>query len=924
MRNIILGVILFFSCYTFSQTMTGQISDSQTGESLFGATVYLIDQHTGTKTDLDGNFTIDLPKGQNKIEFRYIGYQNKAIDILISSDTLVFIKLEQKTQDLKDVTVVRTIDKGSTTEMLRLQSKSAVALDGVTSEQFKKTPDSKVSDVFKRVSGATIQENKFVVIRGLNDRYNFGLINGSPLPSTESDKRAFSFDIFPSNMLDNLVIYKSGSPDLPGEFAGGVINISTLDSKKIHNLSLGLGYNTITTFRNFHTSGNLNILGFGNGSSKLPNLPSTEEWGLTDKNQRADLAKMMDWNWTTNKRLALPAGTLQYTFGKEFKLKDSKLGLIFATSYQNSETMNNSIRRDFEEQATGVITKMELKDSVFTRNILFTNLLNVNFRINSKNVIKFKNLYSVNSEDKINVRNGVREMDNDPRQWEKSTNFWYTQNNLLTNQLSGKHEINKIILNWNLGHSDVRRDIPNLRRIVYRKYSLLENDTTEQYVAVIQSNGTIPTAAGNMFWSKSKEQIYSANYDFTLPIKIGKLENEIKFGSWHQFRQKDFVSRNFGYSQYKPQSSYFNSQLLLLSPNEIFSQQNMGLLSDGTGGFKLDEATNVDDSYWASSFLNSGFIMTDSKIQKFRFVGGARVESYNQKFNYIEFGTNNEKRIDTTVVDLLPSINIIYSLNDKMKLRVAYFKSVSRPEFRELAPFSFYNFVLDNIVSGNTNLQRTTISNLDLRWEWFPKTGQSISVSGFYKDFTNPIETINRTGTSGSPELYYANAKSSRNYGAEVELRTDFKFISKKLENLSIYTNASLIKSEVNLDGFYGVENRPLQGQSPFIINSGLFYQNSKKDFGVNFSYNYIGSRIWIVGNVQEPSVWEMGRNVIDIQVSKTFKNIELKLNVKDLIAQDLILFQDLDYNRKYNIGDNRWQEINFGQSVSLFFKYNF
>ena len=924
MRNIILGVILFFSCYTFSQTMTGQISDSQTGESLFGATVYLIDQHTGTKTDLDGNFTIDLPKGQNKIEFRYIGYQNKAIDILISSDTLVFIKLEQKTQDLKDVTVVRTIDKGSTTEMLRLQSKSAVALDGVTSEQFKKTPDTKVSDVFKRVSGATIQENKFVVIRGLNDRYNFGLINGSPLPSTESDKRAFSFDIFPSNTLDNLVIYKSGSPDLPGEFAGGVINISTLDAKQVHNLSLGLGYNTITTFRNFHTSGNLNILGFGNGSSKLPNLPSTEEWGLTDKNQRADLAKRMNWNWTTNQRLALPVGTLQYTFGKEIKLKDSKLGLIFATSYQNSETMNNSIRRDFEEQATGVITKMELKDSVFTRNILFTNLLNANFRINSNNVIKFKNLYSVNSEDKINVRNGVREMDNDPRQWEKSTNFWYTQNNLLTNQLSGKHEINKIILNWNLGHSDVRRDIPNLRRIVYRKYSLLENDTTEQYVAVIQSNGTIPTAAGNMFWSKSKEQIYSANYDFTLPIKIGKLENEIKFGSWHQFRQKDFVSRNFGYSQYKPQSSYFNSQLLLLSPNEIFSQQNMGLLSDGTGGFKLDEATNVDDSYWASSFLNSGFIMTDSKIQKFRFVGGVRVESYNQKFNYIEFGTNNEKRIDTTVVDLLPSINIIYSLNDKMKLRVAYFKSVSRPEFRELAPFSFYNFVLDNIVSGNTNLQRTTINNLDLRWEWFPKTGQSISVSGFYKDFTNPIETINRTGTSGSPELYYANAKSSRNYGAEVELRTDFKFISKKLENLSIYTNASLIKSEVNLDGFYGVENRPLQGQSPFIINSGLFYQNSKKDFGVNLSYNYIGSRIWIVGNVQEPSVWEMGRNVIDIQVSKTFKNIELKLNVKDLIAQDLILFQDLDYNRKYNIGDNRWQEINFGQSVSLSFKYNF
>jgi outer membrane receptor protein involved in Fe transport len=280
--------------------------------------------------------------------------------------------------------------------------------------------------------------------------------------------------------------------------------------------------------------------------------------------------------------------------------------------------------------------------------------------------------------------------------------------------------------------------------------------------------------------------------------------------------------------------------------------------------------------------------------------------------------------IDTTVIDVLPSLNLIYSLTDKMKIRAAYFKSVSRPEFRELAPFSFYNFVLDNIVSGNPKLERATIDNLDLRWEWFPKSGQMISVSGFYKKFINPIELINRTGTSGSPELYYMNAKSSRNFGAEIEMRTNLKFISSKFENLSIYTNASLIKSEVNLEGFHGSENRPLQGQSPFIINSGLFYTSPKKDFTATISYNLIGQRIYIVGNVQEPSVWENGRNVIDLQISKTIKNCELKLNIKDIISQDLILFQDLDGNRKYTSGDNRWQEINFGQSISLSFKYNF
>jgi hypothetical protein len=184
-------------------------------------------------------------------------------------------------------------------------------------------------------------------------------------------------------------------------------------------------------------------------------------------------------------------------------------------------------------------------------------------------------------------------MDNDPRQWERSTNFWYTQNNLLTQQLYGTHEIKKTKLNWNLGFSDVKRDIPNLRRLVYRKYSLLEDDTTQQWTAIIQQNGTIPTAAGNMFWSKSSEKIYSANYDWSIPFTFNKIENEFKIGGWHQYRTRDFSSRNLGFSQYKPTGSTFNSNLLLLGPDEIFSQQNMGLLENGQGGFKLDEATNV-------------------------------------------------------------------------------------------------------------------------------------------------------------------------------------------------------------------------------------------------------------------------------------------------------------------------------------------
>lgn len=932
MRNLLVLITSLISFNLFSQTITGTLSDSNTGESLFGATVFCSTSQTGTLTDEKGNFSLEIGQKKSTIQFRYIGYTNQILDLSITKDTVLNIKLNPKVQELGGVTVTFTVDKGSTQELLRLQSKSATVLDGMNSEQFKKTPDSKASDVFKRISGASIQDNKFVVIRGLNDRYNFGLINGSPLPSSETDKRAFSFDIFPSNMLDNLLIYKTASPDLPGEFSGGVINLSTLDTKeKVNTVSINLGWNAISTFRNFETYGgsNLDFLGFGSKYRSIPtDLPLTEDYQLLDKNEKSELSKKMLWNWSTKNRTSLPIGSIQWNIGKEWKLKDDmRFGFIYAISYQNNENINDYVRRDFEEQSTGVIQKMELKDSVFTKTVLNSHLLNFNWKINSNNSIKFKNLYSVNSEDRVNIRNGVREMDNNPRQWEKSTNFWYTQNNLLTSQLIGKHDYDKFKINWNLSISDVRRDIPNLRRIVYRKYSLLESDTTQQYVAVIQSNGTIPTAAGNMFWSKSNEQIYSGNYDLTVPVKFSKIELDFKLGGWHQFRQRDFQSRNFGFSQYKPNGSNFNSQLLLLSSNNIFSEQNMGLLSNGQGGFKLDEATNVDDSYNASSFLNAGFLMSDIKFKKLRIVGGARIESYNQKFNYIEFGTNRPITIDTTVVDILPLVNLILSVTEKMKLRFGYSKTVSRPEFRELAPFSFYNFILDNIVSGNTNLKRAKIDNLDLRWEYLPKTGQLISVSGFYKNFINPIELINRTGTSGAPELYFANVEKVKNFGAELELRTNFEFINNNLKDFSIYSNASIINSKVDLSHFVGSGGtRPLQGQSPYIINLGMFYENQKNDFNINLSYNLIGSRIYIVGNVQEPSVWERGRNALDLQFVKTLKDdkIELKLNIKDVIAQDLVYFQDLNNNRKYDVSDNNWQQINFGQTVTLSFRYKF
>lgn len=956
--NWVVGFLLsLVSTGLFAQngSISGKVTDAKDGLSIPSVHIILLgNTKKQLLTDLDGNYQFgNLPEGLYSMTLKFSDYDSiskKDIQVNKGEDIKLDFQMSQKINDLGVVNIVGKIDRSGTSGMINEQKNNASVSDVMSSEEMKTKPDTKVSETLKRVSGASVVDNKFVVIRGLSDRYNFALLNGAPLPSSESDKKAFSFDIFPSNMLDNLVITKSASPDLPGEFAGGVININTLSPKDsgFHRIQIGTSINTISTFRQFATyeGSGTDFLGLGKNGRDLPeNMPSIKDFNSLKNADKAVLAKEFTPSWSTNNRMALPALSLQYGYGHNFKMKKRTLGMVAAYSYNNTFNANETIRREFEEEATQVVQRTELKDSVFTQSIMNTGMLNFSMNLNDRNKIQFFNMLSITSDDRVNVRKGVREMDQLSKQWEKSTNFWYTQNNLYTSQLTGTHTIGKAMkFNWTGGFSDVNRTIPNLRRVVYQKTAEKEDDPNEKYYAVVQNNGTIPTAAGNMFWSTTKEKIYSAKYDFIIPVEHKKLKIEYKFGGFNQYRTRQFGARNLGFSRFKPANSQFNSELLGLSPDQIFSVENLGTLEDGRGGFKIDEATKVSDSYQAQSFLNAGFAMIDSRLsEKMRIVTGLRVESYNQKFNYTEAGTNLEKKIDTTVVDLLPSLNIIYSLNKKTNLRASYYRSVSRPEFRELAPFAFYNFTMDNILSGNTNLQRATIDNYDVRYETFPGSGQVFSVSGFYKNFNNPIELINRTGTSGAPELYYTNIGRVSNIGAEIEYRLNLDVFKKKpnkeekenvkekenifLENTTFYTNFSYIKSTVYLDSIVGSGgNRPLQGQSPYIVNAGLYFSHPTKNWTASINYNVIGQRIYIVGNVQEPSVWENGRHVIDMQFTKTFKDrIDVKLNVKDLLAQKLLFFQDLDGDLKYTNGvDNRWQEVSFGRTISMSVGYRF
>jgi outer membrane receptor protein involved in Fe transport len=942
-------IIIALTKVTISQnsSVKGKVIDEKTGETLPGATVMINGATTGANTDLDGNFTLaDLAPGTYTLLCRLMSYNTKIIDGIIvkkGEPTILTISIGSASTDLGMIEVTATASRESNTALLIAQKNSPTISDGISSEIIKRTPDKNTSDVLKRVSGASIQDNKFAVIRGLNDRYNSAYINGAPLPSSESDKKAFAFDIFPANMLDNLIIIKTATPDLPGDFAGGIIQINTksIPDKNEQILSVSIGYNTLTTFKNFKTykGGKYDFVGMDDGTRGIPKgLSSTEEYseGLTNI-EKAENAKLMVNSWALYNRKANPNISLQYSIARTGKLFHKEIGNLFALTYNNSFSINEEIRRDYEEQSTGVVKRMELTDTIYSQSIMASSMWNIAYKINDNNKISLKNIYSINSDDKVTLRGGAKEFDQPEKYWQKSSLRWFTQNNLLSSQIIGNHLLpkTKIRINWTGGYSDIRRSIPNMRRMVYEKVASTAEDPGVQYAAVVQTNGTIPTVAGNMFFSNTLERIYSFNYDVCYPFSIAKIKNEIKLGGYHQFRDRSFSARSLGFSRYRQGSIVkFDSELLLLPEDQIFSVENMGVMDkDGpyNGGFKLDEATKTSDSYTASSLLHAGFIMLDTKpMNNLRIIAGARVESYNQKLETIIAGSDSPLQLDSTVTDVLPSTNIIYSLTETVNIRASYYRTVSRPEFRELAPFLFYDFITDFAISGNQFLKRSLIDNYDLRFEWYPGAGQLFSASGFYKRFTNPIEQASRP--DATRELYFVNVPKASNIGVELEYRVKLSSLLKAdssvlLNATTLFANVAWIKSKVDVSHVIGAQNtsRPLQGQSPLIINAGIQYLSSSGT-SLSVSYNFVGRRIFIVGNQNEPDYWENPRHIIDLQISqKIFKNLDAKVNIKDLLAQPSHIYQDLNKN---NTLDEREDNVmitrKYGQIISFSLSYRF
>jgi len=923
-KTLITLLFVIISAAGFAQgtgKISGTVSDKKTGETLIGVTVKIAGTIKGASTDVEGRYIITgLAPGKYTVQASYIGYATKnitEIDVKASvSSSINIIMEESNSQDLREVVITSRASQESVNTLYANQKASLNISSGISAELIRRSPDRNTSEVLKRVSGASIQDNKFIIVRGLSDRYNSAMLNNAVLPNTEVDKKAFSFDILPSNLIDAIVVNKTASADIPGDFSGGVVQVTTKDfpDNKFLNFSLGTSFNTQSTFKDFQkgTGSKNGALGGYNKDRDIPSsFPNRADYIALPISEKVAASRQFANNWGYNGVKSILGPQFQGNYGTTKRFKDdSQFGTVLSLSYRYDERLRKSEQKSYVGQALGD----QFKDEVYNYNTNIGGLANFAYSWGN-NKIALKNIYNKVLENQFTAREGI---DDSQSKFFRTADY-LLQRSLISNQLSGNHllsESRKIKLDWNLNFANTDRKEPGFKRMEYQQ----ESETSGYNRVTVPSSGQASPSFGGNFSSKLNENMYGGSFDITIPVKWFKDTNKIKFGYFGQYRKRDFAARVIGFVR----DGAFDNSLLLIPQDQVFAPANIR-----ENGYLLNEITNGTDAYDANSLLNAGYVMFDGYLtEKLRLGIGARLESYTQKLNSTD-NSSNPLNIDTTYTNLLPSVNLIYNLTEKASIRLSGSQTVGRPEFREIAPFSFYDFNKNATVIGNPNLKQSKTTNIDLGYAVYPSSGQVFSVSAFYKDFELPIEQTLQIGTSGRT-FGYANSKSATLYGVEMEFRRPLDFLGGQFKNMTFSTNASYMKSEVNvLTTINRTGKRPLQGQSPYLINAGLQY-NSKieNSTGVSLLFNRIGKRIWAVGNVQDPDVYERSRNVLDLQLSQKFakSRAEVKLNYGDILNNKAIYYQkakgsdpDAAFNEKtdnVNISDR------FGSTITLTLSY--
>ncbi len=886
------------SSVSFAQTpglIKGRLSDLFSKQPLVGARISINVTGQGAITDMDGNFVINkVMPGTYTLVAAFVGYRQATLTgISVESDkiTLINTNLWPDQQSLNEV-VVR-LNRSANTEVAVISQirEAQQVVSGISAEQIIKSQDRDAAEVVRRIPGVTIVDNRFINIRGLNDRYNTVWLNDAVAPSSETDRKAFSFDIIPANLLDRVLILKTPSPELPGDFAGGIVKVYTRQpsyTERSLNVSVTGGYRAGTTLSSFtqDVKSNLDVLGLGYGDRKLPTA-TPDAQGLIPTAQAQSFKN--SYPLTTSSAIPDIRANISYLTG--FKLGGNSLGSLSAASYANTNTTFTINRVDAYRE------NVNNRDQQFSNNVRIGLLQNFIYSLGSGTKIEFRNMFNQLSRNQVTTREqydvpGVN-------LGKYSYAMGYQSRSIYTGNLAGAHNWtgnHGLKIDWVLSYTKSIRHEPDYRRLQY-------NATSNE---AILPQSRVDLFTGSRLYQDLNENTYSFNLG--LSQKIGEVV-ELNAGAYLENKDRQFAARQFGYSLSALKPNY--DGLLSLPINAIFANRNV----EPVVGFRFEEDGNSiasvpgvkpNYSYDAANKLAAGYVSANFTFDQVKLLVGARFEHNTQS---IVAGLDGVAINREVVTDkLLPSMNISYNLSQKALIRAAYGRTLNRPEFREWAPFVYYDFDINalnygsllQLSAGNgtvgTLLKVADIDNFDLRYEYYPSNGENVHVGLFYKHFTNPIEASIANNPSNLA-FTYINAPSAYAAGIEVDIRKRLDFLgeSKIWQNLTMVFNGSLIKSQVDVNAQESwTPNRKLQGQSPYVVNLGLYYQSN--NWQVSALYNVFGQRIAYVGSGQQQysEVVEMPRNTIDLTVTRTISNrFSISAGVSDLLNQPVLYLQD-------------------------------
>lgn len=921
LRFTLIGLLLAATCFAQDVSpkpgsITGIVVDAENGDAMIGVSVMLEGTTQGAATDLDGNFTIrNIVPGTYTLIANYIGYSKltvTGVDVASDKATSLNLKMSTEAIEVKEVVIeARRIDN-TETSILQMQKRSATVSNGISAEQIRRSPDSDAADAVKRVTGITVVGEKYVFVRGMEERYNNTRLNGASLASPEPLKRVVPFDIIPASLLNNIVVSKTFTPDQPGDFSGGSVQLSTKEFPDKFTLSMSqtVDLNENTTNKEFKTyhGGDLDWLGYDDGSRALPDGYDRE---ISEDFTNHDRAALFRSAWDGHEISAPFNSSRSIAVGNQIELAGRPFGFLATVTQSNSYQTKTQL---YQEYSYGTLPDGSVfvspEDSILTHAYTKTGavggIIDLNYKPSPLHKFSVKTLYTRSGDDDVREYGG-RNGDGD---YIRGTRLTWTERSLFTIQPKGEHQLTSLRnsnLQWGLAVSQGSYDQPD-RRDSYKFSPLVEGP----YL----NNGRGDN--GIRRFASSRDDILEGSMDITMPLRHKDDQSKVKFGGMFRTMDRNFPTRKV---QFVLDSELGADPLdLSLPADEMYSEENVPVY------WSAQELSVNLDSYDAEMKVGAGYLMSDMVLgKKWRAIFGARVESTDQFFKTIPFPGS----LDTSYAeggpshtDLLPSLNLTYLLNDKTNLRFAATRTTANPDYLELVPTEDRDYNGGTVKVGNPNLDYSKITNIDFRAEYYPSVGEAASVGLFYKRIQDPIEWVYTTkSVTGGSQVVRApdNLGDATLLGAEFEVRRTLDFAAATLGDymrfFSVQGNLTLVKSDVDLSAAIwdpqnptevGVtsSDRPLMGQSEYVVNGTLAFDQPLWGTSVRVLFNTFGERISILGASGRADTYEQPFDRLDFVINQNLGgHWSSKFQAKNLLDSTVELTLDGKTLDSYKIG---------------------